>query len=97
MGTYELDAVARVQGEESNAAPAGSMRDLASNRAEPDRRLARSVRRQQRERADLARHISASHSITEAGCISVLEGTINRCGGFNRDERRRGGNADFSE
>ena len=37
MGTYELDAVARVQGEESNAAPAGSMRDLASDRVGPDR------------------------------------------------------------
>ena len=37
MGAYEPDAVARIQGKESDTALAGRMRDLASNRARPDR------------------------------------------------------------
>ena len=64
-GAYEPDAVARIQGEKSNAALAGRIRGLASNRAGPDRRPVRRVRRQQRERAQLAGYISASLALTE--------------------------------
>ena len=88
MGVYELDAVARVQGEKSNAALAGSMRDLASNRARPDRRPIRRVLQSQGDGAYLAGHISASCSL-----MNLLGGASKAT---NSGDTNSSGNAAFA-
>lgn len=88
MGTHEPYAVARVQSEESDTTLAGRMCCLASDRAGPDRGLARRVCRQQGERAWLAGYISASRSM-----MNHLGGTSKAA---NSDNTSSSGNAAFT-